>query len=61
MIDFLRDAAKEYGAVHDLLVAIRDGILIDCMGNKEVVADEGDIRIIKAAQVAAVFAELDRE
>lgn len=59
-IDALRDAAKQYGAVADLLFAIRDGILIDGNGNKEIVADECDLGLIKVAQIAAVFAALDR-
>ena len=59
-IDLLRSAAKEYGTVAELLDAIRDGILIDDLGNKEIVADETDVGIFKAAQIAAAFAELDR-
>lgn len=60
-IDSLREAAQKYGAVADLLLAIRDGILIDDLGNKEVVADSTDLIILKTAQVAAAFSELDRD
>lgn len=59
-IDALREAAKRHGAVADLLLVIRDGILIDGVGNKEVVADEYDLGLLKMAQIAAAFAALDR-
>lgn len=60
-IDNLREAAGVYGAVADLLYAIRDGLLIDDLGNKEIVADEVDLGVLRIAQIAAAFAEADRE
>lgn len=61
LIDHLREAAKEFGAVYDLLIAIEEGIMIDGLGNKEVVADKDNLEIILAAQEAAAFAKLDRK
>lgn len=60
-IDRLRTAAKEHGAVSDLLDIIDSSIMIDGNGNNEIVGDDDDIGFLKAAQVAAVFSKLDRE
>lgn len=60
-IDRLRDAAKEHGAVFDLLTAIGDGLLIDDLGNKEIVALDADLDLLKSAQIAFEFAKLDRK
>lgn len=59
-IDNLREAASRYGAVADLLLAIRDGLLIDDLGKKEIVADESDMSILRLAQITASFSDLDR-
>lgn len=60
LIDALRAAAREHGAVYDLLIAVREGILLDNNGNKEIVGDKTDIVILNAAQIAASFSEMDR-
>lgn len=59
-IEQLREAAVTYGAVADLLSAIRDGLLIDGVGNKEIVASDEDLQIFLDAQIAAEFSEFDR-
>jgi len=61
MIDRLREAAKEHGAVYDLLLTLDQAVLLDDAGNQEWVGDESDVDVVKAAQICAVFAEMDRE
>ena len=56
-IDSLREAAKEYGCVHDLLCAINKAIAFDSSGN---VAIDNDMGVIHAAWIASVFSILDR-
>jgi hypothetical protein len=59
-IERLRTAAKEHGAVADLLESLRDGLLIDGNGNKEIMAEGVDLEIIENAIVAADFSAFDR-
>lgn len=60
-IDRLREAAKEHGAVADLLGALSDSILIDDLGNREIVGDKDSIEWIKAAILAEAFVAMDIE
>ena len=60
-VDNLRRAAEQYGAVFDLLCLIDEGIMIDGNGNKEVVAEADELRLIQCARVATSFARLDRD
>lgn len=60
-IDHLREAATKYGAVSDLLDLLESCLLIDGNGNREINGDDDDIDYLKAAQLAAVFARLDRK
>ncbi len=60
VIERLREAAKEHGEVHDLLLTMRDCILIDDLGNKEIVASAEDLAYLKAALMAADFAIYDK-
>lgn len=50
-IDHLRSAAKEFGAVSDLL---------DAIGLALIVADETDKSIFHLAKIASAFSRLDR-
>lgn len=59
-IDRLRQAAREHGAVADLLDVVERGIMIDELGNKDVVAENDDLRMLELAQNAAAFVRLDR-
>ncbi len=60
-IDHLRDAAKEFGAVSELLDAIHESISIDdATGILMIVADETDKSIFHLAKLAAAFSGLDR-
>ena len=60
-IDRLREAAREHGAVADLLEALDESLLIDGLGNKEIIGGHDEIEWLKAALVAAKFVALDRE
>lgn len=60
-IDRLRDAAKEHGAVYELLCAIDNSILIDESGNREITGDDDDVRLLMASSIARAFAALDRK
>lgn len=59
-IDRLRDAAKEHGAVAELLMLIDNSLMFDGAGNKEIIADETEIEYLKAALLAAKFVNSDR-
>lgn len=59
-IDRLRAAAEAHGAVAELLDLIESCLLLDDIGNRVVVGDDEDIELLKSAQIAAVFARLDR-
>lgn len=59
-VDRLREAAKEHGAVFDLLGLIDDTIMIDGLGNKEIVAGKDGVEWLMAAILAARFAAMDR-
>ena len=59
-IDRLREAARDHGAVADLLGALEEGLLIDGTGNKEIIADDECIKWLVAALMAAKFVDLDR-
>jgi len=56
-IDELRASAKTSPAVHALLVTLRDCVLIDGAGNREIY--EESVATITAAQIAASFSEVD--
>lgn len=60
-IESLREAGNHYGAVSDLLNALRDGLLIDGAGNKEIIADEDDLQIMQDAILASEFVDFDRK
>ena len=59
-IEALRDAGNEHVAVLDLLNALRNGLLIDGAGNKEITADKKDLQIIQDAIIASAFVNFDR-
>lgn len=59
-IERLRDAAREHGAVADLLSAISDCIYIDDMQGIVTVGDKDDIEWLKAALIASQFVDYDR-
>ena len=60
-IDHLRAAAKEFGAVSELLDAINESISIDeSTGMALIVADKADKSIFHLAKLAAAFSRLDR-
>mgnify|MGYP006054827409 CR=1 FL=1 len=60
-IDHLRSAAKEFGAVSDLLDAINESVSIDeSTGLALIVADETDESIFHLAKIASAFSRLDR-
>lgn len=59
-IEAIREAGNKYGAVADLLRAVRCGLLIDGNGNKEIVAEDDDLQILLDAQIAAEFVDFDR-
>jgi hypothetical protein len=43
------------------LLTLDQAVLLDDAGNQEWVGDESDVDVVKAAQICAVFAEMDRE
>lgn len=60
-IERLRHAAEEHGAVYDLLAVISEGLIIDDLGNNEIIEDNENIQMLKSAQFAFEFAKLDRK
>lgn len=58
-VDKLRQAAKENEMVFDLLMLIGRSLLIDDLGNKEIIAEKEDLRLLKICEVAAAFAAYD--
>lgn len=59
VIERLRDAAREHGEVFDLLQTLKISILIDDFGNKVLTAEGADLEYLKAALIAADFAQYD--
>lgn len=61
-IERLRDAAKEHGAVYDLLSVISESFLItDSINKVEFVASEDEVEVLESAQLAFKFAKFDRK
>lgn len=59
-IERLRDAAREHGAVADLLSAISDCLYVDDVQGVITIGDKDDIEWLKAALVASQFVDYDR-
>ncbi|MDH2239091.1 hypothetical protein N5K27_22540 [Pigmentiphaga sp. GD03639] len=59
-IDRLREAAKEYGAVADLLRILDESLLLDDMGNRQIIGNDEDVEWLRAALMAAQFVAYDR-
>lgn len=60
-VEMLRKAAKENEVVFDLLTLINRSLLIDDFGNREIIADDNDIRLLRVCDAAAHFAKYDKE
>ncbi len=58
-VERLRKAAKENEVVFDLLLLISRSVLIDDIGNREIIADDKDTRLLQACDMAAAFAAYD--
>jgi hypothetical protein len=58
-VERLRKAAKENEVVFDLLMLISRSLLIDEAGNREIIADDKDTRLLKICDVASSFAAYD--
>lgn len=58
-VERLRYAAKENEVVFELLILISRSLLIDEAGNREIVADDNDTRLLQICDVAAAFAAYD--
>ncbi|SFK64105.1 hypothetical protein SAMN05216302_101147 [Nitrosomonas aestuarii] len=58
-VERLRKAAKEDDVVYELICLISKSILIDDLGNTEVIAEKEDLRHLEACQIASHFAEYD--
>ena len=58
-VERLRKAAKENEVVFDLLMLISRSLLIDHNGNREIVADDNDTRLLQICGVTAAFAAYD--
>lgn len=59
-IDGLRAAAKNDPAVYNLLALVESTLLIDQAGNREIVGNDEELRMLQAAQLAFAFARADR-
>lgn len=60
VVERLRAAAKNDGAVYDLLATLSAAIVIDDLGNKEIHAEGEDLDYLRAVLLASDFAEYDR-
>lgn len=60
-VEMLRKAAKENEVVFDLLALINRSLLIDEAGNREIIADDEDTRLLVICDVAASFALYDHD
>lgn len=59
-IDRLREASRRYGVVVDLLMILDGTVLIDDIGNREILDDEEGVEYLKAALMAAKFVIAER-
>lgn len=58
-VENLRKAAKENYVVFNLLMLIKRSIFIDDDGNREIVADDDDTRLLRICDITAAFAKYD--
>jgi hypothetical protein len=62
LIERLREAAKEHGAVYDLLFVINGSFLItDSINRVEFVAGDEEVSMLEGAKLAFEFAKFDRK
>jgi hypothetical protein len=60
VIERLRAAAQQHGEVANVLSVLKKSLLIDEVGNREIIADATQCDYLQAAMMAADFAEYDR-